>query len=62
MKSNRNLLAGLCLAATLALPVAAQALPAVQRSAVAAGTTQLPAVQSGWLMSLLAQLQGVFGR
>lgn len=58
MTKSRALLPRLFLAVNLILPVAAHALPAVQRTADA---TQLPAVQSGWVGALLVQLQLFFG-
>ena len=61
MKKPLSILTGVCLAAALVLPVAAHALPTVQRTASAVDATQLPAVQSDWFMALLAQLKVVFG-
>lgn len=60
MKKLLNLVAGLTLTGAGALPLAAP-LPAVQRSGFAPEATLLPAVQSGWLVALLTQLQAIFG-
>jgi hypothetical protein len=61
MKKISNLLAALWLAGAMALPVAAVALPAVQRTGLTGEATPLPAVQSGWFMALLMQLQTLLG-
>ena len=61
MKTIRTLRAGVAFACAAVVVTAAHALPAVQRSATAGDLSALPAVQSGWFMALLAQLQALIG-
>lgn len=61
MKKLPHLGLACSLAACLAAPAVSHALPAVQRTAIAADAVALPAVQGPWLLMLVAQLRAGFG-